>query len=43
LPFVYWTPEPDRYRVLVDDLRGSGRWRIMFDEEGVLLFRRAQP
>src|SRR6267143_769979 len=43
LPFVCWTPEPDRYRALVDDLQRSDRWRIMFDEDGVLLFRRAQP
>lgn len=43
LPFVYWTPEPDRYRALVEELRGSDRWRIVFDEDGVLLFRRAQP
>jgi hypothetical protein len=42
-PFVYWTPEPDRYRSLVEELRGSDRWQIVFDEDGVLLFRRAHP
>jgi hypothetical protein len=43
LPFVYWTPEPERYRALVEELRGSDRWQVVFDEEGVLLFRRARP
>ena len=42
-PFVYWTPEPERYRALVDELRGSDRWQVAFDEEGVLLFRRVRP
>jgi hypothetical protein len=42
-PFVYWTPEPERYRALVEELRGSDRWQVAFDEEGVLLFRRVRP
>ena len=42
-PFVYWTPEPDRYRSLVQELRESDRWQIVFDEDGVLLFRRTRP
>jgi len=42
-PFVYWTPEPDRYRSLVEELRESDRWQIVFDEDGVLLFRRTRP
>lgn len=42
-PFVYWTPEPDRYRALVDELRASDRWQVVFEEDGVLLFRRARP
>jgi hypothetical protein len=40
LPFVYWTPEPGRYAELVRSLRGNPDWRVIFDEEGVLVFRR---
>lgn len=40
LPFVYWTPEPERHRELLRDLRGSPDWRVIFEEEGVLVFRR---
>lgn len=40
LPFVYWTPEPERYRELLGGLRASPDWRVVFEEEGVLIFKR---
>ncbi len=39
LPFVYWTPEPERYAELVRGLQGNADWRVIFDEGGVLVFR----
>lgn len=40
LPFIYWTPEPERYRELVQGLRANPDWGVIFEEDGVLVFRR---
>jgi len=40
LPFVYWMPEPERYAAFVRGLRASADWRVVFDEEGVLVLQR---
>lgn len=40
LPFVYWTPEPERYEEIIRGLKANPQWRIIFDEDGVLVFRR---
>jgi len=42
LPFVYWTPEPQRYAGLVENLRANPDWSVIFEEEGVLVFRRVR-
>lgn len=40
LPFVYWTPESERYRELLANLRADPDWLVVFQEEGVLIFKR---
>ncbi|MDP2625821.1 MAG: DUF2079 domain-containing protein [Candidatus Rokubacteria bacterium] len=42
LPFVYWAPEPQRYAGLVENLRANPDWSVIFEEEGVLVFRRVR-
>jgi uncharacterized membrane protein len=39
-PYVYWMNDPKTYRVLVDRLRVNPAYRLIFEEQGVLLFER---
>ena len=39
-PYVYWTPDPRRYQILVNGLMVDPAYRRIFNEEGVLLFER---
>ncbi len=41
-PYVYWTPDPRRYEILLNNLVADPAYRRIFDEEGVLLFERRQ-
>ena len=39
-PYVYWMNDPKAYRALVDRLRVNPAYRLIFEEQGVLLFER---
>jgi uncharacterized membrane protein len=41
-PYVYWFWNPERYQALLRGLRADPMYQIIFDREGVLLFKHRQ-
>lgn len=38
-PYVYWMWDPRRYRAIVGGLRADPAYQVVFDQDGVLLFK----
>ena len=41
-PYVYWMWDPRRYQAMLRNLRADPAYQVIFDREGVLLFKRRE-